>query len=302
MTNQAITPYILAGVDGSPAALHAVGWAADEARKRGLPLLLANVIETSGTEYGPAFGVSNSVYASMEKWGREVLAAAEERVTTNYPSVRMSTIQKTGAPAAELITLSRDAHLTVVGANGLGGFSSVLLGTVASAMVTDGHSPVAVIRRAGKAENIPTTGPVVLGVDGNEDGETAIAWAFDEACRRGATLTAVHVWTAYPTGAAHVYAVAAGVDTRAEEEEHRELLAERLAGWQEKYPDVAVRRVIAAGKATDVLLEHTADAQLVVVGSRGHGEMTGILFGSVSRALIHHAPCPVLVARERGRN
>ncbi|GAA4393708.1 universal stress protein [Tsukamurella soli] len=297
MTNQAITPYILVGVDGSPAALRAVNWAADEAHRRGLPLVLANVVDPGDLAHRAAVGTSDSTFATPETFGREALAAAEQRVAKRHPSVSTRAVEKTGSPAPALIELSCDAYLTVVGATGLGGFSSILLGTVALALVTNGHSPVAVIRGAGEIGAIPRTGPVVLGVDGSEFSEPAIAWAFDEASRRSAVLTAIHAWTAYPNAYAQSYALASGIDYDAEEVEHRALLTERLAGWGEKYPDVRVRPMMVSGSASDVLLDHTADAQLVVVGSRGRGEVAGAVFGSVSRMLIHHAPCPVLIAR-----
>ncbi len=297
MTNQTITPYILVGVDGSPAALRAVTWAGYEANKRGLPLVLATVADIGGSEYGPYVGVANARFTRMEASSRDALAAAEQRVAKHFPSVSTSAVEKSGAPAAELIELSRNAFMTVVGASGVGEFSSILLGTVALALVTDGHSPVAVIRGEEETGLVPRSGPVVLGVDGTRSSESAIAWAFDEASRRETTLTAVHAWTSYPSGFAQAAAITRGIDYNAEMQEHRELLAERLAGWQEKYPDVTVRRVMVPGAAADTLLDHAADAQLVVVGSRGHGDITGVMFGSVSRMLIHHAPCPVLIAR-----
>ena len=81
-----------------------------------------------------------------------------------------------------------------------------------------------------------------------------------------------------------------------------ELLAERLAGWSEKYPDVTVERAICRRpSAAEVLLAQAAHAQLVVVGTGGRGALTGLVLGSVSQALLHHAPCPVAVIRpQRG--
>jgi nucleotide-binding universal stress UspA family protein len=87
------------------------------------------------------------------------------------------------------------------------------------------------------------------------------------------------------------------MDWKAVEDTETGRLAERLAGWQEKYPDVTVRRIVTRDRPVRCLLEHSADAQLLVVGSRGHGQFSGMLLGSTSRALIYHAPCPLLVAR-----
>jgi len=75
------------------------------------------------------------------------------------------------------------------------------------------------------------------------------------------------------------------------------LLAERLAGWSEKYPDVEVRRRVVRDRPAAELVDLSRTARLVVVGSRGRGGVRGLLLGSVGHALIHHAHCPVLVAR-----
>jgi nucleotide-binding universal stress UspA family protein len=77
----------------------------------------------------------------------------------------------------------------------------------------------------------------------------------------------------------------------------RELLAERLAGWESRYPDITVRRVVTGGRPVRSLLKPAADAQLLTVGSRGRGGISGMLLGSTSHALIHHPPCPLLVVR-----
>ena len=79
------------------------------------------------------------------------------------------------------------------------------------------------------------------------------------------------------------------------------LLAERLAGWQEKFPEVAVRRVVAAGHPGHVLLGYAQRAQLIVSGTRGHGNVAGGCLGSTSHRLVQHAECPVLVARPQAR-
>jgi nucleotide-binding universal stress UspA family protein len=74
-------------------------------------------------------------------------------------------------------------------------------------------------------------------------------------------------------------------------------LAERLAGWGGKYPDLAVRRVVVRDAPARVLVDQSAAAQLVVVGSHGHGGLGGLLLGSVSHADPHRAHCPVMIVR-----
>jgi nucleotide-binding universal stress UspA family protein len=141
----------------------------------------------------------------------------------------------------------------------------------------------------------PTEGPVVVGVDGSATSDAAVATAFDEASWRGADLVAVHSWL---ENAADAELLRPGDAEWARiEQNEAEVLAERMAGWQEKYPDVTVRRVLAQGKPVERLLEYAVGAQLIVVGSRGRGGLTGMLLGSTSGALIYHATCPLLVVR-----
>jgi nucleotide-binding universal stress UspA family protein len=137
---------------------------------------------------------------------------------------------------------------------------------------------------------------VVVGVDGTPVGEAAIAFAFAEASARGADLVAVHAWTDLLLETAFA-AGAAALDFTPLEQEAEALLGERLAGWQEKYPEVRVTRQVSRERASRALLRCAEDAALVVVGSRGRGGFRGLLLGSTSQHLLHHAPCPVAVVR-----
>ena len=79
--------------------------------------------------------------------------------------------------------------------------------------------------------------------------------------------------------------------------EEAAVLAERLAGWQDKHPDLAIERRVVRDRPAQELTALSAGAQLVVVGSRGRGGFAGLLVGSVSAQLVHHASCPVTVIR-----
>jgi nucleotide-binding universal stress UspA family protein len=188
----------------------------------------------------------------------------------------------------------------VLGTPGLSRLGRVLVGSVSVALAAHAPCPVTLVRPHVGDDEPPAEGPVVLGVDGTPAGEEAIAAAFEEASWRGARLTAVHClheaflsavfeenrWT---------------MDGPATEEHERELLAQRLAGWQEKYPDVVVDRVVPAGRPAERLLDFADRAQLLVVGSRGLGGFRGLALGSTSQALMSYALCPVLVARPRAK-
>jgi nucleotide-binding universal stress UspA family protein len=153
-----------------------------------------------------------------------------------------------------------------------------------------------VVTVRGDAERPTPSGPIVLGVDGSPAGEAAIGVAFDEASWRRTHLVVVHVWSDLSLG---TFAERHEILTPPEEFEHAEsvALAERLAGWQEKYPDVAVTRKIYFDGPRQNLLRWSQRAQLMVVGSHGRGALVGTLLGSTSMALALQARCPVMVVR-----
>ncbi len=166
---------------------------------------------------------------------------------------------------------------------------ALLVGSVAAAVATHATCPVVVVHGTDR----PAVGPVVVGVDGSPVSEDALAFAFDAAATRRVPLVAVRCYEPpvfYPDSAIVV-------DWEAVHTEEQEVLAERLAGWGERYPDVPVERVVVQGVPAAVLVEQSETAQLVVVGSHGHGSLAGLILGSVSRAVLHRAHCPVAVVR-----
>ncbi|MEU4767664.1 universal stress protein [Actinosynnema sp. NPDC023794] len=146
-----------------------------------------------------------------------------------------------------------------------------------------------------RGERSSDAGPVVVGIDGSQISEAALAFAFEAADTREVPLIAVRARTDSVIEAAMVPLV----DWDAVEAEERSLLAERLAGWGEKYPDVVMRPVVVRDRPAHALIEQAIGtaAQLVVVGSRGRGGAAGLVLGSASHAVLHHSPCPVAVVR-----
>jgi nucleotide-binding universal stress UspA family protein len=134
---------------------------------------------------------------------------------------------------------------------------------------------------------------IVCGVDGSEPSLHALDWAADEARRRGATLRVVHAWfepvTAYPFAAGMV------IETQAIEDAARHILRDAVARIHAVDGELTIEESLVHGSAATALLEETEKADLVVVGSRGHGGFTGLLLGSVSQQVVHHARCPVVV-------
>ncbi|MFJ6674989.1 universal stress protein [Actinosynnema sp. NPDC091369] len=279
---------IVVGVDGSESALTAVRWAAEEAARHRVPLHLVHAYLLPKRGYPDVVVTSSQVREAFEEQGRQWLETAAASVRDLVPDVGTAVVA--AQPAAAMIAASGNARLVVLGSQGLGGFLGMVVGSVAVSVAAHGRSPVVVVRGP-----YPATGPVVLGVDGSPAGEAAIGLAFEEASARNATLVALIAWTPLLVGTP--YADKMRVHWDEMEEQQRQLLAQRLAGWQEEYPDVAVDRRVVRERSTKALLDASRDAQLLVVGSRGRGGIAGMLLGSTSQALVYHASCPLAVVR-----
>jgi nucleotide-binding universal stress UspA family protein len=194
-------------------------------------------------------------------------------------------------PVPTLVDMSEAAEMLVIGSHGRGAVGRLLLGSVSSNVARSAHCPVAVVRDEDPLMPHPQQAPVLVGVDGSPASDLATAIAFDEASRRGVDLQALHAWSDV-----QLYELP-GMDWAAVKEEAERSLAERLAGWQERYPDVTVHRLIECDRPGRQLIEKSESAQLVVVGSHGRGGLTGMLLGSVSNAVLHSVRMPVIVAR-----
>jgi nucleotide-binding universal stress UspA family protein len=282
---------VVVGIDGSPSALDAARWAAREAARRRTMLQLIGAFGWLETRHLHDQGLGVRFRETMLSRTREEVSAAAEAAAEAAPGVEISERVIDGFPVPLLLAESRRAGLVVLGDRGLGGFTGLLVGSVAIGLAARAECPVVVVRGGRSAD----TGPVVVGVDGSPVSEAALAFAFEAAAARQADLVAVHAWRDTVFEAA----VAPLLDWDAIEADEHRVLAERLAGWGAKYPDVEVRRVVVRDRPAHALIEQAtgAAAQLVVVGSHGRGSATGLMLGSVSHAALHHSPCPVAVVR-----
>lgn len=295
-SNAVLPGSVVVGIDGSRAALGAALWAGQIAHLRHVPLVVVYAV-SAAQYFGRADQTSiESVLSRHEheqsKW---LIAHAASMVRRRNPGLRVSWLIRPGSGPDVLIDLSARAGLIVVGATGRSTIRARLLGSTASAVCNRASCPVAVVHRSAepserhRMRNLP----VVVGVDGGPSSERAVANAFEYASMLGAPLLAVHTWLANELP----YGTEVSSDGDAEREEA--LLAECLAGWQEKFPDVTVERVCTEGNPLVELSARAAQARMVVVGSHGRGPLTSLLLGSTSRGLVHRAPCTVLVCRTR---
>lgn len=286
-----MTGPVVVGVDGSESSVVAVAAAAREASRRKVPLRVLHAYTPPALQ--PPLGLPpQQLRETAEQTAADTLAAAR----AGEPELGVTLVAEPGEPITVLEDESRRADLMVVGNRGRNAFTGLLLGSTSVRLAAHAHCPVMVTR--GRSAD---AGPVVVGVDGSTASEPAVDFAFAEASRRRVPLVVVHAWTTWNTEAprpedpAMAYAARPGA-LRAQEER---VLAESIAGRCETYPDVEVERRPVRGETREALIEASDGAELIVVGSRGHGGFVGLLLGSVSQAVLYHAHCSVVVVPGR---
>jgi nucleotide-binding universal stress UspA family protein len=294
-------PSVAVGVDGSPASWQAIHAGAWEAQTRRLPLLLVHGYPADPYTWygwapiyvGPAYDPRQTAMTMVDETANEVRSI--------YPDLTVDIEVRAGTGAHALSVASHTAALVVVGARGRGGFAGLSIGSVAAQTATHATCPVLVIRPATEAMEPPPAAttvvpqPVLVGVDGSPASKSAVDFAVEEASLRHVPLVALHVWWVLP---AHNLGPErpGSLDMDAAHGEARRLLAELMAGWADKYPDVPIElRPVQSMNPSHELIDASRDAGLVVIGSRGRGGFTGLLLGSTGRDLVGHAHCPVAV-------
>ncbi len=288
---------VVVGVDGSSASKGAIRWAARDAELRNAPLTLVHVVAATAGTWLESSLVPAFMRGQRER-GRHVLDEALKIAgeSCQRGSAEIDCEMPCAVTVPALVDLSKDADLVVVGCLGTGTLRGRHMGSVSSGLVYHAHCPVAVIHDGVEAAAETAQAPVLVGIDGSRGSELAIAIAFDEASRRKVGLTALHAWSDVSVFDTVISFPGPGWPAlRAVEDE---ILAERLAGWGERYPDVPVSRVIVRDEPARGLVDASQFAQLVVVGSHGRGGFAGMLLGSVSAAVMLLARMPVVVARE----
>ncbi|GAA0815774.1 universal stress protein [Spirilliplanes yamanashiensis] len=284
------TNEIVVATDGSEPGTAAVAWAAREAHRTSSVLHVVHAYEWDWP--GARFDGAREFQSMADAAAEQVLADALLTAHAVDPGLPVRHTADIGAPVRVILDASARARLLVVGSRGRGGFASLLLGSVGHRIAVHATCPVVVVRGRAADED----GPVVVGADGSQAGADAVELAFAAAASRGAELVAVRAYTPPvppwgPDMPPLVY------DPAEREAEERAALEDQLRPWRGKYPQVPVEALVTKHDAARVLVGVSHTARLVVVGDRGFGVVTGTVLGSVTSQVLHHADCPVLVAR-----
>ncbi|GAA3673662.1 nucleotide-binding universal stress UspA family protein [Lentzea atacamensis] len=282
-------PTVVVGFDGSDLARRAALWAAEEASRCGATLQVVQAVRSPLPE--PVFTPMSTpvpefvTEETMRRAAEDHLAELAAEIKRDWPDLRLATRVGLGRPVDVLAM--EEGELLVLGSSGRTGIAEMFLGSTAAELVSIGGRPV-VVTRSG-----PLDGRVVVGIDGSDTSADAIAFAFAFASRHGRELLAIHAWN--DVG----WAELPEQDWDHIRVDLAKLLEDQLADHRARYPEVHVAQEVAFDAPARALLQAADGAALVVVGSHGRGAVKRAILGSVSHAVLHHAPCPVAVVHRR---
>ncbi|MBE6484729.1 MAG: universal stress protein [Actinomycetaceae bacterium] len=280
---------VVCGVDGSEASLNALTWAAHEAASRGARLEIMCCYEER--TYSKHVGSGAEGGGLLVERAKEVLDEAGALAAAIHDDVVMA-LEATD-PTKALLERSKKAARVVVGARGgSGGFADRMLGSVASAVSARAYCAVVVVPTPHVEAVLPVK-HIVCGVDGSEASRLALRLAIREASRWGARLSCV--------GAVNF----AGATWLPGSEYHQEVLDDVRSGLRDMVEesmqglDVDVRCHAIEGNPAALMAEFSTAVDLLIVGTRGRGGFAGLLLGSTSQAVLHHAACPTIIVPKR---
>jgi nucleotide-binding universal stress UspA family protein len=279
---------VIAAIDGSEGSLRGARMAAEEARLRGAALELLTALPWSslGVVTSPsASDLPGAVLRNAESMLQEVVAELEPVAG----GVSWSVVER--RPVDALRDASTRAQLLVLGSRGAGGVAGLLVGSTATAVVPAAECPVLVLPDD-TSVRVSQRRSVVVGVEGRSGDEEVLGAAFDEAAARGTDLIAVHAWQDVRVGASFEV-VSPLVDWAGVRDDEERVLAEALAGWREKQPDVVVREVVLRDRTAHALLAAALTAELLVVGHRRRNRLAAL--GSTAHGVLHRTSGPLLV-------
>ncbi|MGW7681567.1 universal stress protein [Kribbella sp. NPDC054772] len=254
--------YVVVGIDGRPDCENAIRWGAAEAAVRGVGLRLVHAFVWS--EFHVPLGPTD-LAPGLRAQAEGIVADAVDLARKFEPGVSVTGSSVDGFPAAVLLGESRTAALIVIGSRVTGRLLGMVVSSAGVELSAHAHCPVVVVR---PADDSLAGSRIVIGYDGSALARAAIEFGLEYANRHELPARIVAV-----------------TDKSGDHD--------LLAGIRQYAGDADLVRV--SGHESELLLEYSSDAHLLVVGSRGRGGLAGLLRGSVSQTMLRQAPCPVAV-------
>jgi nucleotide-binding universal stress UspA family protein len=288
MTDPTHAP-IVVGVDGSTTGDSALMWAAQEAARRGVPLVVAHAVGLLPSEAMSASTVETVIRESAP-YGQQVIDDALVLVASDHPTLQVTAVLSQLLAADMLEKESRTASMLVVGRRSAGRISGILNGSVSQPVAAHSHCPVVVI----DGHCPPTAGgPVVVGLDSSPGSREALVFAFEEARSRGAELVAVRAWGDVRWGE-WSFGFSPVVFTEWGKVE-RLAVVHFLSAVRPSYPDVAVRTELIEARPESALTKAAQGACMLVVGCRLSDDHRHRRLGPTASWILHHSPAPVAI-------
>jgi nucleotide-binding universal stress UspA family protein len=281
---------VVVGVGDVYGATAELDWAAREAASSQRTLRVVRAWNLVANMFPWDSVTDRTIKADLHRHAREQLNRAQTYLRETWPEVVVDPLLVEGPAADVLVRESDRAAVVVLGSRRLGAVGRALVGSVSTIVAARAQGPVVVVE--GLAGLPAEHSDVVVGVDGSAATQDVLAFAFDYASRRGHALRAVFCYR--PDLVARGYRH--GLEERAQR-----WLAELTSGWQEKYPDVLIRRVVSREHPIEALAAISTGQELLVVGGHSRHARSASMLGSVSQGALHHAVCPVAVVHEAVR-
>jgi nucleotide-binding universal stress UspA family protein len=276
--------------DGRPE----LGWAAREAQARGAALRVVRSYDVSEV-IGPWFGSPDSaILDDLRGEAEQAVDGAVSQVRTQWPEVQVTGQAVDGMPAKILVEASRDAAVTVLGGRQLSALGAAVLGSVSCVVSATASGPVVVVGQHG--DGSPPDAAVVVGVDGSDQMDDVLEFAFEYASRHGRALHAVACWRHTPQE------ITPWPPPLPPAERAAHWLADAFRTWREKYPAVVTSSEVVHGHPVGALVAVAKGQDLLVVGNRSKHAHVAALLGSVAQGVLHHAQCPVAVVHHPRRD
>ena len=296
---------IVVGIDGSEQSHCALIWAAREAKLRNVPLHLVTaytvpIFAASGLDGGYA-----TVDDDVIRQGAEAVLR-ESAAKVAHLDIQMDARVENGDAAGVLLELSETAQLLVFGSRGRGGFIGRLLGSVSAALPAHAKCPTVTVPlscapRLGEAPDVEgarrkVEKVVTVGVDGSDQARYAVLLAAEQAERNGSTLRIICAVQPYTGSLAWM---PAPVDREALFAEIQVQLDAGQKWLQHHFPALPIQMDLLEGSAVEALVDASETSELVVMGTRGRGGFAGMMLGSTTDGVRHHAKGPIMVVRDK---